>query len=80
MMKTYKLADFKKEYADLFFSEFLRVVSNNKNMGRKPEEVYNCIDFVMVTNYAGDEVPKPDGISQEMRHWAKILSHSLQCN
>lgn len=25
------------------------------------------------TNYAGDIIDKPDAISQEIRHWAKIL-------
>ena len=36
--------------------------------------------FIKDTNYSGDEVDKPDTISQEMRHRAKILSHKLQCS
>ena len=49
-----------------------------KNMGHIPEELYDRMGFIMDTNYDGDEVSKPDRISQEMRHCAKILSHSLQ--
>ena len=46
--------------------------------GHISEEVYNQIGFPPDTNYEGEEVDKPDGISQEMRHRAKILSHELQ--
>ena len=47
--------------------------------GHISEEVYDRLGFSADSNYAGDIVPKPDEISQEMRHRAKILSHSLQC-
>ena len=42
------------------------------------EEVYNQLGFDPDINYAGDKVDKPDGISREIGHQAKILSHNLQ--
>ena len=35
--------------------------------------------FIKDTDYKGKEVAKPDEVSQEMRHRAKIISHELQC-
>ena len=42
------------------------------------KEVYDAIGFPPDTNYAGKTAEKPDNTKQEMRHCAKILSHSLQ--
>ena len=35
---------------------------------------------VYIFEYSNIQVDKPDGITQEMRHRAKILSHQLQRN
>ena len=51
-----------------------------KNNSHIHEEVYDRLGFPPDTNYNGDEIEKPNGISQEMRHRAKILSHDLQRN
>ena len=44
-----------------------------KQDGHITEDVYDRIGFMKDTNYAGAIVPKPDQISNEMRHRAKIL-------
>ena len=49
-----------------------------KNNGHITEEVYVRLGFPPDTKYNCDEIEKPDGISQKMRHQAKILSHELQ--
>ena len=51
-----------------------------KNEGHIREDVYERMGFLSDTNYDGDEVDKPDNISQESRHRAKILSNDLQCD
>ena len=78
MLKTCKLQDFKKEYENLLFANFSELYQRMKKDGHIPEEVYTRLGFPQDTNYAGEEVDKPDGISQEMRHRAKLLSHDLQ--
>ena len=78
IMRTCKLSNFKKEYEDLIIDNFAELYTIMKNKGHIPEEVYDRLGIIKDTNYDGDEVEKPDGISQEMRHRAKILSHSLQ--
>ena len=79
MLKTCKLQYFKQEYENLIFDNFSQLYQTTKNNGHIPEEVYYRLGFPPDTNYNGDEIEKPDGISQEMRHRAKILSHDLQC-
>ena len=78
MLQTCKLQDVKQEYEDLLFDNFSILYQTMKDKGHIPEELYNCLNFPPDTNYAGDKVDKPDNISQDMRHRAKILSHSLQ--
>ena len=80
MLQTCKLQDVKQEYEDLLFDNFSILYQTMKSKGHIPEELYDQLGFPPDTNYAGDKVDKPDGISQEMRHRAKILSHSLQRN
>ena len=48
-----------------------------KTKGHIKEEVYDSLGFPKDTNYDGKEVDKPDNISQEMRHRAKIISNDL---
>ena len=50
-----------------------------KSNGHIPEDVYKRLGFPQDRNYSGDKVEKPNGISQETRHRANILSHTLQC-
>ena len=73
-----KLSKFKKEYEDLIVDNFTELYTTMKNKGHIPEEVYDRLGFIQDTNYDGDEVEKPDGISQEMRHGTKIPSNGLQ--
>ena len=80
MMKTCKLKEFKQEYEDLVLNNFSELYQCMKSHGHIPEEVYDRLGFVKDTNYDGKVVEKPDTISQEMRHRAKILSHKLQCD
>ena len=77
MLKTCQLQDFKQEYENLLFDKFSELYQTMKNNGHIPEELYGRLGFPPDTNYNGDEIEKPDGISQEMRHRAKILSHDL---
>ena len=79
LLKTCKLQDFKQEYEDLVFSNFSELYQCMKTHGHIPEEVYNRMGFIKDTDYKGKEVAKPDEVSQEMRHRAKIISHELQC-
>ena len=37
------------------------------------EDIYDRLGFVQDTNYTGDIILKPNQISNEMRHRAKIL-------
>ena len=78
MLKTCKIQDFKQEYENLLFDNFSELYQTMKENGHIPEELYDRIGFPPNTNYNGDEIEKPDGISQEMRHRGKILSHDLQ--
>ena len=80
MLKTFKLKNFKQEYEDLVFDNFLKLYQCIKLHGHISKEVYNRLGFVKDANYDGKLVGKPDAISQEMRHGAKILSHKLQRN
>ena len=64
MLKTCKLQYFKQDYENLLFdisSELYQTINNN---GHIPEEVYERLCFPPDTNYSGDEIEKPDGISQ----------------
>ena len=67
MMRTFKLLDFKKEYENLIMDNFSELYNTMKNNGHIPEEVYDRLGFIKDTNYDGEDVEKPDGISQEMR-------------
>ena len=78
MLKTCKLQDFKQEYENLLFDIFSELYQTIKNNGHIPEEVYDILGFPPDTNYNGDEIEKPYGISHKMRHRAKILIHDLQ--
>ena len=78
MLKTCKLQDFKKDYEDLLFKNFSKLYKCMKETGAIPEEIYDRMGFIPDTNFAGEKVDKPDTISQEMRHRAKISSHHLQ--
>ena len=49
-----------------------------KSDGHITENVYDRIGFYSDSNYIGGKVKKPDIISQETRHRAKILSHSFR--
>ena len=51
-----------------------------KNKGHIPEDLYEELGFSPDINYARKKVDKSDGITQEMRHHAKILSHTFQRN
>ena len=50
-----------------------------KKEGHNKEEVYEYMGFPPDTNYEGDIVSKPDEVTQENRHRAKILWNDLQC-
>ena len=78
MLKTCKLQDFKQDYENLLFDNFSELYQTMKKNGHIPEEVYDRLGFPPDKNYSGDEIEKPDGIIQEMRHQEKILSHDLQ--
>ena len=49
-----------------------------KSDGHITEEIHDRKVFIRDTNYDGNEVEKPNAISQETRHHAKILSTNLQ--
>ena len=68
---------FKERYENLLFDNFSDLYKTTNNNGHIPDEVYERLGFPPDTNYNGDEIEKPDGISQEMRHRTKILSHDL---
>jgi len=59
------------------FNNFSKLYSIIKNEVHFTEEVYDRMEFPEDTDYFGKEVKKPDAISQETRHRAKILSYSL---
>ena len=80
MMQTCKSTDVKQEYEDLLFKNFSVLYQTMKNRGDIPESLYDHLGFPSDTDYAGNHVAKPDNISCEMRHRAKILSHQLQRN
>ena len=44
-----------------------------KTDGHITEAVYDRLGFIQDTNYSGDIIIKPDAISNETRHRAKIL-------
>ena len=48
-----------------------------KTDGHITEEVYDCLGFIKDSNYEGKTVVKPDGITQETRHRAKILRYVI---
>ena len=77
LLRTCK-SEVKQEHVNLIFSHFSELYSIMKNEGHITEEVYDRMGFPTDTNYSGTEVKKPDTISQETRHCAKILSHSPQ--
>ena len=79
MLKTCKLKDFKQEYENLLFDNFSESYQKMRKDGHIPEEMYKRMGVPPDMNYDGDEVDKPDKISQEMRHRARILSHDIQC-
>ena len=79
LLRTCK-SEFTQEHEDLFFKNFSKLYTAMKTDGHIKEELYDAIGFPSDTNYAGETVEKPDNIRQEMRHRAKILSHSLQCS
>ena len=78
MIQTCK-SEISQKQEDLIFANFSELYQSMRRDGHISEEVYDRLGFTADSNYAGDYVPKPDEISQEMRHRAKILSHSLQC-
>ena len=78
MLQTCKLQEVKKEYEDLLFDNFSVLHKVMKNKDHIPKDIYVRLWFMPNTNYAEETVNKPDRISQEIRHRAKILSHSLQ--
>ena len=68
-----------QQQEDLLFDNLSELYQTMKRDGHITEDVHNQLGFPKDTNYAGNNVPKPDEISQEMRHRAKVISHSLQC-
>ena len=56
-----------------FFTHFSELYSIVKRDGCIIEDVYDHLGFMKDTNYASDIVLKPDQVSNEMRHHAKIL-------
>ena len=78
MIKTCK-SEVLKEHKYLLFYSFLGLYSIMRIEGHIKEEVYDRLGFPSDTNYEGEKVDKPDNISQEMQHQAKVLSNDLQC-
>ena len=78
MLQTCK-ADVKQEAKRIIFTHFYKMYTIMKTDGHIKEELYDRIGLDQDTNYAGDEIDKPDSITQEIRHRAKILSDTLQC-
>ena len=72
MLNTCK-QEVKKEQVDKFFTHFSELYAIMKRDGHITEDVYDRLGFMTDSNYAGDFVPKPDQISNEMRHRGKIL-------
>ena len=72
MLQTCK-GDIKQEVEDTIIKNFSELYQEMNSKGHIEEEVYDRLQFPKDTNYAGDIIPKPDGISQEMRHRAKVL-------
>ena len=77
MLQTCK-SEIKQEHEDLLLDNFSELYKLMKIEGNIKEEVYDCLGFPQDTDYSGAEVDKPDSISQETRHRAKVLSPSLQ--
>ena len=73
MLKTCK-QEVKQEQVDKVYTNFPELYSIMQAEGHIREEVYNRMGFNKDTNYQNDVVIKPDNISNEMRHRAKILS------
>ena len=74
MLQTCK-QEIPKEQEDLVFHNFSELYSIMKKDGHITEDVYDRLGFMQDTNYDGDIVLKPDGVTQEMRHRAKILRY-----
>ena len=72
MLQTCK-GDVKQEVEDLIFTHFSELYHEMITKGHIAEEVYDRLSFPKDTDYSGKTVHKPDGITQEMRHRAKIL-------
>ena len=76
MLQTCK-QEVKQDQVDLVFKHFSTLYSIMKEEGHITEEVYDRLGFDPDTNYTGDTVSKPDEISNEMRHRAKVLRYRL---
>ena len=74
MLQTCK-QEVKQDQVDLVFKHFSTLYSIMKEEGHITEEVYDRLGFDPDTNYTGDTVSKPDEISNEMRHRAKVLRY-----
>ena len=72
MLQTCK-QEVTQDQVDLVFKHFPTLYAIMKAEGHIKEEVYDRIWFVIDTNYTNDIVQKPDEITNEMRHRAKIL-------
>lgn len=77
LLQTCK-SEIKQGAEDLIFTHFSELYTIMKIDGHIKEEVYDHLRFKSDSNYAGDTIDKTDGITQEMRHRAKILGNALQ--
>ena len=66
-----------QQQEELLFSHFSELYNIMKRDGHITEDVYDRLGFSKDTDYEGKDVGKPDEISQEMRHRAKVISHNL---
>ena len=78
MLQTWK-SKVTQQQEELVFFNFSELYTIMKRDDHITEEVYDRLGFVKDTDYASNDVDKPDEISQEMRHRAKVISHNLQC-
>ena len=72
MLQTCK-GEIKQDVEDTIINNFSELYQEMNTKGHIEEEVYNRLRFPKDTNYVGEIVAKPDGISQEMRHRANVL-------
>ena len=72
MLQTCK-GNVTQEAEDIIFDNFSQLYQLMKKEGHIKEEIYDRLRLAKDMNYAKETVEKPDGISQEMRHRAKIL-------